>query len=366
MVTLNFAGRKDKEGVRSAIERKMKREDIEILRQAVSCSAVLETAGFAIDLKESTKRAVKYRRTGEIVIVTHEGRGWFDPLGDDKGDVFSLVVYLDHVGFPEGIQRVAALVGFEPSATVWRQPSRELSRDISLTERWLQRRRPWPGSAGWKYLSGERNLPAIVLRAAVSQDSLREGPRGSMWAAHRDLSGQILGWEARGPEWRGFATGGTKTLFSLGPPNGQRMCVTEAAIDAMSLAAIEGMREGTLYLSTGGGWSPATESALRILGERSAAMLVAATDANSQGEAFAQRLRALAEDAGCGWQRLRPPAEDWNEALKQKEEERRSGTKGVADVPHPQRPRQGRLRPALPALDPAACDAGGAGGVTKD
>ena len=79
----------------------MKREDIERLRQEVSCGAVLETAGFRIDLKQSTRRAVKYRRSSEIVIVTHEGRGWFDPLGDDKGDVFSLVVYLDHVGFSE-------------------------------------------------------------------------------------------------------------------------------------------------------------------------------------------------------------------------------------------------------------------------
>jgi hypothetical protein len=329
----------------------MKREDIERLRQAVSCGAVLETAGFAIDLKESTRRAVKYRRAGEIVIVTHEGRGWFDPLGDDKGDVFSLVVYLDHVAFPEGIERVAALVGFQPSEPAWSKP---ISRrpEASLAERWQRRSQPWPGSASWKYLCGERYLPATVLRVAISQDSLREGPRGSMWAAHMDFSGHIQGWEARGPEWRGFATGGTKTLFRLGPPNAQRMCVTEAAIDAMSLAAIEGMREDTLYLSTGGGWSPATEVALGALSRRAGAMLIAATDANSQGDAFAHRLCALAEHSGCGWQRLRPPTEDWNEALKQRGEERRDRSKRRAGVPHSHRPRQGRLRPAEPALDP--------------
>ena len=33
----------------------------------------------------------------------------------------------------------------------------------------------------------------------------------------------------------------------------------------MSLAAIEGQRPDTLYVSTGGGWSPATDEAIRDL-----------------------------------------------------------------------------------------------------
>ena len=52
------------------------------------CAAVLEQAGFAVDRKESTRRAVKYRRGDDIIIVIHEGKGWFDPLSDAKGDVF--------------------------------------------------------------------------------------------------------------------------------------------------------------------------------------------------------------------------------------------------------------------------------------
>jgi len=140
-----------------------------------------------------------------------------------------------------------------------------------------------------------------------------------MWAAHVDSNGQVVGWEERGPEWRGFSTGGSKVLFRIGPSDATRLCVTEAAIDAMSLAAIEGPREGTLYLSTGGGWSPATDAALRKLVSRQDLTLVAATDANSQGDAYADRLRALAEASGGDWQRLRPSADDWNELLKAKE-----------------------------------------------
>ena len=118
------------------------------------------------------------------------------------------------------------------------------------------------GSATWRYLHDERCLPEMILRAAIRQDRLREGPHGSMWAAHVDDGGTVTGWEERGPDWRGFSTGGSKVLFRLGRLGAPRVCVTEAAIDAMSLAALEGLRDGSLYLSTGGGWSPATEAAV--------------------------------------------------------------------------------------------------------
>ena len=45
------------------------------------------------------------------MIVTHDGRGWFDPLSNDKGDVFSLVERIDHVGFAEALALVGALIG---------------------------------------------------------------------------------------------------------------------------------------------------------------------------------------------------------------------------------------------------------------
>lgn len=146
--------------------------------------------------------------------------------------------------------------------------------------------------------------------------TLREGPRGSMWAAHRDADGAVTGWEERGPDWRGFATGGTKMLFRLGRHEALRLCVTEAAIDAVSLATLEGLRSDTLYLSTGGGWSPAADEAIRAPVVRPYVELVAATDNNKQGDAYAVRLLDLAEKAGCSALRLRPTADDWNADLK--------------------------------------------------
>lgn len=177
----------------------------------------------------------------------------------------------------------------------------------------------------WRYLHDERGLPETVLRAAIQQDRLREGPRGSMWAAHVDDDGAVAGWEERGPEWRGFASGGGKILFRLGPTDAIRLCITEAAIDAMSLAEIERLRSDSLYLSTGGGWAPATEAAIRALAARPNVQLVAATDNNAQGEVYAGRIEAIAVEASCGYERLAPAHEDWNEELRASRRKERDG-----------------------------------------
>lgn len=304
----------------------VEKRDIKDLRDRVPCAALLEQSDFAIDLKESTRRAVKYRRGDDIIIVIHDGKGWFDPLSDAKGDVFSLVAHLEDIGFAEVLQRVSELVGFVPSEPVWTRQPRDHAPNIGVPERWRVRRKPWRGSVTWRYLSDHRGLPESVIRAAIRQDRLREGPRGSLWAAHIDDDGVVTGWEERGPEWRGFASGGGKVLFRLGPCDAIRFCVTEAAVDAMSLAAIESLRPDSLYLSTGGGWAPTTEAALRTLAARPDAQLVAATDNNVQGEAYAERLEAIAVEAACGFARLRPVTDDWNDdlrAMKKEEEERR-------------------------------------------
>lgn len=294
----------------------MEKAELEELKEKVPCGAVLEHCGFALDLKESTRRAMKYRRGDAIIIVIHGGKGWFDPLSDAKGDVYSLVQHLDGCDFLEAFVQVASLVGFVPSEPAWTRQPRELGPDLSIPERWRARRKPWRGSATWRYLRDERHIPEPVIRNAITRNDLREGPHGSMWAAHTDAAGIVTGWEERGPEWRGFATGGSKVLFRLGPADAGRVCVTEAAIDAMSLAAIEATRPDTLYVSTGGGWSPATDVAIRLVAERPEARLVAATDANPQGEVFVARLRELAFELSCEFERLRPAGEDWNAMLK--------------------------------------------------
>jgi hypothetical protein len=294
----------------------MRREDIERLREQASCAVGLEQAGFTIDLKESTRRAIKYRRDWEIIIVTHEGKGWFDPLSERKGDVFALMRWLQPGDFTATLAAVGALAGIAPSHSTWRPQVRDRA-NTDITKRWSARRLLTHGSPAHDYLCRRRAIPGGVLKLASAAELIREGPSGSAWFAHHNDQGKITGWEERGQAWRGFSSGGAKTLFRFGNPTGTRLCVTEAAIDALSLSTLEGERPDTLYASTAGGWPRATEGAVRLLAER-IDIVVAATDRDSQGEAYADRLRQIALKAGCAFQRIRPLGEDWNEDLQQR------------------------------------------------
>jgi hypothetical protein len=290
--------------------------ELEELRTRVDCRVVLERDGWTFDRRESTRRAVKYRRgAGEIIIVIHDGRGWFDPLSDAKGDVFTLARILWGGSFRDVCAALRPLVGVESMPQDWGR-RQDHSPPVPLLARWSRRGIPRRGSPTWRYLTVARSLPATVLERAIAAGLLREGPRGSLWAAHRDAAGRLTGWEERGPRWRGFATHGTKVLLRLGASDPRRLCVTEAAIDAMSLAALEALPADTVYVSTGGGWGPPSVEALRALAAAPGVELVAATDRNPQGERYAQRLAALAAEQGCPFSRLAPELDDWNDQLR--------------------------------------------------
>ncbi|MBP1861683.1 hypothetical protein [Rhizobium herbae] len=120
--------------VRKIKEENMEKNDIEELRARVGCAAFLEHEGFAIDRKESTRRAVKFRRDDDIIIVIHDDRGWFDVRSDAKGDVFALASYLRGIGFTEALTVVGDLVAFQPTAPTWEKPLRQTQTGLrSLT-----------------------------------------------------------------------------------------------------------------------------------------------------------------------------------------------------------------------------------------
>lgn len=312
--------------------------EIRELKEKVSCAVLLERlgAGWVLDKAESTRNCLKYRRGGEVLIVNHQGRGWWDPhrAWDDRqgrGDVFTLAQRLQpELNFGQVRRVLRGLIGVRPAYPLH---GRERGGEsvLPVTERWARRPLLSRGSAVWRYLAGTRGLPDAVLLAASRTDAVREGARASAWFAHRDHAGRLTGIEMRGPLWRGFAKCATKTLFRLpgctaadtgAGPRPARLCVTEAAIEAMSLAALEGLRADTLYLGVAGGMGPETVRALQqLLGERSGdpvAVMVAATNADAAGERYAERLAAMAGAAAVRSERLPPTGgeNDFNDALR--------------------------------------------------
>ncbi len=72
--------------------------ELEQIRVGVSCAVLLERhpLPWQLDRRESTRNCLKYRRAeGEVLLVTHGGRGWWDPNSTAKGDVFGLVQHLN-------------------------------------------------------------------------------------------------------------------------------------------------------------------------------------------------------------------------------------------------------------------------------
>lgn len=310
----------------------MSGHDVELdqLRAGVSCAALLERMqpGWLLDKKGSTPKCLKYRRgAGEVLIINHGGRGWWDPMSDAKGDVFSLTQHLDPaLNFGQVRKLLRGMVDIRPChPEMERKPGRPDQPAVPVAQLWARRGRLSRGSATWCYLTGTRALPEAVLAAADLFGAVREGPYGSAWFAHRDHAGTLTGIDMRGPDWRGFSKLSDKSLFRLPGSTGRltRLAVCEAPIDALSLAALEGLRADTLYLATTGGMGPLTlaclDALLRDLAGQPAGVLVTASDADQAGERYAQRLAERAKAAGVRWKRLVPPGgqNDWNDVCKQ-------------------------------------------------
>lgn len=313
----------------------MRNDDAELerMRAGISCATLLERHGWLLDREESTRRAPKYRRgEGEILIVNHDGRGWWDPTGTAKGDVFALAQRLNPgLNFGEIRKLLRPLVGLAPTwPTAHGNRQRRAGSAATPAERWSTRPPLCGHGPVWTYLTLGRGLPPVVLNAASRADILREGAYGNAWFAHRDTAGEVSHVEIRGPDYRGALAGGQKALFRLATAaTPKRLAITEAPIDALSLAALEGMRPDTLYAATGGGIGPGTETALdRLLAGLvgvPGAVLLAASDANDAGERHAAR---LAEIAGgrIACERLRPvEGVDWNDVLRSTAGEGRGG-----------------------------------------
>src|SRR6202453_4806581 len=117
--------------------------EIEELRDKVHCAVVLERtpSPWKLDRSESTKLSLKYRRgKGEIVIVSHGGRGWWDPTSDAKGDVFRLIQRLEPgLSFGHVRKRLRAFAGLPPRFPSVDGAGGRKEPDRAVAARWADR-----------------------------------------------------------------------------------------------------------------------------------------------------------------------------------------------------------------------------------
>lgn len=127
--------------------------ELQLFRQSVNCAAVLDrmVGGWKLGVRESTWRPLKYRRrAGEIIIVNHDPRGWWDATGTAKGDVFNLVQHLDpSLNFSDVCELLQRFVGIAPTYAGAARKRASAKAGKTPGQRWADRNRRARGDWAW-------------------------------------------------------------------------------------------------------------------------------------------------------------------------------------------------------------------------
>jgi hypothetical protein len=261
---------------------------------------VLEQMGALPDAHDPAK----WRTDRGILTVTGtKFMNWNQGVGG--GGAIDLVMHVRQVDFGQALEWLERhFVGLtaplpQPTSTVQR-----LTLPAPVAQNWPRVER---------YLIEERKLPRVLLSPLVEARIIYADVRANAVFLIVDSNTTPVGAELRGTTavgWRGMAPGSRKDrgFFSLPSTPQQAVVLCESAIDAISCHALH---PAYRCLSTSGARPhPQWLGALVEQGQ----LIYCGFDADPTGDAMAQRMRQLYPCI----QRLRPPAKDWNELLRQR------------------------------------------------
>lgn len=244
----------------------------------------------------------KWRTARGVLSVTGaKFINWNQGVGG--GGAIDLVMHVQEFGFGQALQWLEER--FDPGSPV--EPGfRPAPRALTL---------PPPAVHHWprveRYLIEQRRLPRPLLTPLVHAGILYADARANAVFLLGETPATAVGAELRGTtsgSWRGMAPGSRKDhgCFSVSTASVDALVLCESAIDALSCHALH---PAFRCLSTSGARpDPAWLTVLLRLG----LPIFCGFDADPTGDALAQRLILLHPAV----RRLRPPAKDWNDALR--------------------------------------------------
>jgi len=285
------------------------RQDAAVVR-AVPLEAVLLCRGAVRDRRDRRKW---HTEQGPLSVSGPKFMNW--QRGQGGGGAIDLVMHLAGVDFREAVAWLqqhlpAGLLAVGPSTT---HPSGSPS---TAGERPDRLRLPVPDARLLnrvrQYLSRRRRLALSLIEPLVQSGKLYADARANAvfllvtGKAQRPVGAELRG---TGPRpWRGMAPGTRKDLgyFWIGDPGSREIVLCESAIDAISCFQ---MHPQQICISTAGVRDdPPWLDGLLARGYA----LFCGFDADRPGDAAAARMIALHPAV----RRLRPPAHDWNDALR--------------------------------------------------
>jgi hypothetical protein len=266
--------------------------------RAIPLKDVLSRAGAQLDQLD---RAKWYTPVGIISVNGQKFFNWHQHSGG--GGAIDLAMHLHALSFKDALQwlahrfpgPVASAPPQSPRPPALRLPPAD-SHNLPTV---------------MNYLSGQRRLPSRLLHPLATVGRVYADTHTNAVFLLLGKKNCPVGAELRGTghqPWRGMAPGSRKDLgyFSITPPRPVGIILCESAIDAISCQAIH---PNHLCISTAGARpNPAWLPQLIHLG----LPLLCGFDADSTGDRMAHTMIGLHPAI----QRLRPPAHDWNDALR--------------------------------------------------
>ena len=224
--------------------------------------------------------------------------------GDGGGGAIDLVMHVRQMGFGQALEWLERRFGGLPAPeSTPASPAQSLALPAPVAGNWPRVRR---------YLVEERKLPARLLEPLTQSGTLYADARANAVFLLLDAAAIPVGAELRGATalaWRGMAPGSRKDrgFFWVSPATDRAIVLCESAIDALSCHAL--YPDYRCLSASGARPDPAWLPALRAQG----LPLYCGFDADPTGDAMAQRMHDLHPSI----LRLRPPAKDWNDLLRQ-------------------------------------------------
>ena len=244
----------------------------------------------------------KWHTTQGIVSVTGpKFMNWSRGVGG--GGAIDLAIHLNDMGFKDAVE------------WLWRRfPGLDTSKQALPPPR-MDLRLPKPDAGGIgrvkRYLVGDRGIAPELIEPLIEAERLYADSRGNAVFLLLGERAVPVGAELRGTgahPWRGMAPGSRKDLgfFAVQAAEIEGIILCESAIDAISCLAI---RPRHRCISTAGA-RPNPRWLDSIL--QQGCPVYCGFDADEAGESMARAMTALHPDV----RRLRPPAHDWNDALR--------------------------------------------------
>jgi hypothetical protein len=309
------------------------RHELEKFKRDVDLSAFAAAKGYALDKRESSAscRVMRQAGSGDKIIIGKAADGHWQYFSvrdrDDNGTIVDFIQRRERKTLGQVRRELREWTHTERELPDFaRNPVAPSTKDraavaLAVARSTVVETHPYLESRGLtrETLSGPR------FRGTWRQAA---GPHQNVLFLHRD-DGGLSGFELKNAGgFTGFAKGGDKGLWaSASCPTDNRLVIAESAIDAISYHQVN-PHPRTRYLSFAGGLNDQQPALLEraISWMAAGSTVVAATDNDKEGHAFAAQIATLCEKhPHARFERHAPTlGKDWNEHLQEARSPQRS------------------------------------------